>query len=367
MQEHPSPSRGSAVTRSDKLSNYGWGEAAARSLAASASVDGFPARVIRADRIGCLVVTGNGLEPCHVPKEQAGADAERWPPTTGDWVIVRSEPGFGLVVCAVAPRYSALHRSDPSETGRQVLAVNLDTVFVIHGLDRPTKLGRIERFLVMVWDGAATPVVVLTKSDLVSDSAVVERRVEMEAAAGGVEVVVVSSATGAGLNALGPHLQSGRTVALVGESGVGKSTLANRLAGVDHMATGTTRRDAKGRHTTAVREMVPLPGGAVLIDTPGLRAVGLWAGDHGIDHVFGDIDELSSACRFRDCRHSVEPDCAVRAAVESGVLPERRLDSYRKLQRELAYVELRNDVRARAEEKAAGRRYRASRRDLPQR
>lgn len=369
MPDVPLPSQGSAATRPNMLSRYGWGEPTASTLAGSLPGDGLLGRVIRTDRGGCLVVTDDGIERCHVPKGGPGDDADLWPPTTGDWVSVRLEPGLGLVLTVVAPRRSALQRNDPSDTGPQVLAANLDTVLVLRGLDRPDKLGRLERFLVMVWDGGATPVVVLTKTDLFRDQDVKHRLTAVAAVAGGADVVAVSCTTGAGMAGLSPYLSPGATVALVGESGAGKSTLANRLAGAEVMAIGATRSgDGKGRHTTTTREMVPLPGGAVLIDTPGLRAVGLWEGEHGVEQVFADIEDLAGGCRFGDCSHSSEPGCAVQAAIVSGVLDERRLGSYGKLQKELAHVGLRNDIRARrAQARAAGRRYRRIRQDKRER
>jgi ribosome biogenesis GTPase / thiamine phosphate phosphatase len=318
-------------------------------------------RVLRAERGGCLVITDTGVVRATYPNQCPPGD---WPPTTGDFVSLSE--GSEQVVTGVAPRRSTLQRNDPSDTGQQVLAANVDVVLVLAALDRPAKPGRIERFLVMVWDGGALPVVVLTKADLVSPDTAGDRHREALLAAGSADVVVVSAATGAGLEHLDRHLIPGRTVALLGESGVGKSTLANRLAGAEVMATADTRRDAKGRHTTTVRELVPLPGGAVLLDTPGLRSVGLWEGGGGVESVFADVAEIADGCRFRDCRHGAEPGCAVVAAIASGDLEQRRLDSYRKLQREQQYVAARNDVRTqRAAARAAGRRYRRVRKERP--
>jgi ribosome biogenesis GTPase len=263
----------------------------------------------------------------------------------------------------VLPRRTAVVRAEASGTSRgQVLAANVDTVAVVVSLAAEPDLGRLERLLALAWESGARPIVVLTKSDLVSDAAVV--RDEVAAAAPGAEVLTLSAVTGDGYAALAPYITAGRTLALVGTSGVGKSTLANRLVGYSLLATREIRGDGKGRHTTTHRELVPLSDGGVLIDTPGLRGVGLTGAGEGVERVFTDIEELAGDCRFADCGHEQEPGCAVTAAVESGELAERRLTSYRKLLREVAWQHARTDARLRAERrrewKARGKAVRAA-------
>jgi ribosome biogenesis GTPase len=207
----------------------------------------------------------------------------------------------------------------------------------------------VERLLALAWESGAQPMVVLTKADLVADAE--DQRADIEAAAPGVDVVVVSSVTGEGLDVLRAVASPRTTLALLGPSGAGKSTLTNALAGVELMATRALRADGKGRHTTVHRELVVLPSGALLVDTPGLRGVGLTAVDEGLEKVFADIEELAAECRFADCAHRTEPGCAVRAALESGELTERRWESYLKLQREARWMAMRHDARLRSEER----------------
>jgi ribosome biogenesis GTPase / thiamine phosphate phosphatase len=260
-------------------------------------------------------------------------------PAVGDWVAVRPRPGEDrAAIHAVLPRKSAFVRGAAgTATEAQVLAANLDTVFLVAGLDADFNPRRVERALVLAWESGASPVVLLNKADLRPDAEAV--RLEVEALAPGVPVHAVSGRLGEGLVALGPYLAPGRTVALLGSSGVGKSTLVNRLLGEERQATAEVRaHDQRGRHTTTHRELVLLPGGAVLVDTPGLREVQLWATDDGLAAAFDDVARLAADCRFRDCRHQGEPGCAVVAAVEAGALGEERLASHHKLRRELDHL-----------------------------
>jgi ribosome biogenesis GTPase len=214
--------------------------------------------------------------------------------------------------------------------------------------------------LTAAWDSGAEPVIVLTKSDLAGD--VSETVAEAEAIAFGVPVHAVSSVTGEGLHALDPYLLPGRTVALLGSSGVGKSTLANCLLGEELLATAELRRDGRGRHTTTHRELVQLPGGALLLDTPGMRELQLWADESALDETFADVAELARHCRFSDCAHGQEPGCAVRAALGEGSLPQIRWESYAKLQRELRALAVKQDVRLRSEARKERRRFARSQR-----
>jgi ribosome biogenesis GTPase / thiamine phosphate phosphatase len=210
------------------------------------------------------------------------------------------------------------------------------------------KPGMVERLVALAWDSGATPLVVVTKADLTPETDAIVA--DLAEAAPGVDVIAVSALDGDGMVALQPYLAAGRTLCLVGKSGAGKSTLANALLGQEQFATGDVRRDGKGRHTTTHRELVVLPGGGgVLLDTPGLRGAGLWVSDEGLDRTFADVEELVELCRFADCVHETEPGCAVLAAVDDGRLTQRRLDSWRKLQREARWMASRNDARLRAE------------------
>jgi ribosome biogenesis GTPase len=267
---------------------------------------------------------------------------------TGDWAAVDPAGADPRLVRSLLPRRSQFVRSTSSKRSEgQVLAANVDHAVVCVSLAAELDLGRLERFLSLAWESGAEPLVVLTKSDLVPD--VTYLLADAEAAAPGVRVVVASAATGEGLDLLADVLRGGTSV-LLGQSGAGKSTLTNALTGRDAQEVQATRdADGKGRHTTTTRDLLPLPDGGVLIDTPGLRGVGLWDAESGVAQVFSEIEELAADCRFQDCSHQSEPGCAVLAALEDGTLPHRRLDSYRKLLRENAWIASRTDQRLRAE------------------
>lgn len=302
-----------------------------------------PGRVARVDRGRCTVIVPDGsgsTEPLHADH---GPDEL---PVTGDWVAVSEGPA-GVFVHALAPRRTELRRSTSSKRAEaQVLAANVDTVVVVASLAVEPDHGRIERFLVLAWESGAQPVVVLTKADAAPDAEHILR--DVTAVAPGAQVLAVSALTGEGMDVLAACLAGGASV-LLGPSGVGKSTLVNVLTGRQAMAVQATRDDGKGRHTTTTRELLPLPGGGVLIDTPGVRGVGMYDSGEGLQAVFADVEELAAECRFGDCGHGAEPGCAVQGAIASGELTERRLDSYRKLQRENRWMASRVDARLRAE------------------
>ncbi|MGV9332476.1 ribosome small subunit-dependent GTPase A [Nocardia sp. NPDC003726] len=327
----------------DLLVPYGWTEAVASHYASMIEEDCVPARVIRMDRSECDVATPNGLTRARCPRP----DSEVGGLCTGDWVTIDA----GSAVRRLLPRRSAITRSSASGRSHgQVLAANVDTVLICTAADGDVDLGRIERMLALVWESNAQPIVLLTKADAAEDLPLAQVR----AAAPGAAVLEVSASTGLGLDVLTALLDG--TVALLGPSGAGKSTLANALLGAEVFATNAVRdTDKKGRHTTVHRELRPLPGGGTLIDTPGLRGVGLWDAGEGIEKTFSDIETLAAQCRFGDCAHHGEPGCAVREAIDNGELTQRRLDSYDKLARENEWMLARTDKRLRAERERAWR------------
>jgi ribosome biogenesis GTPase / thiamine phosphate phosphatase len=287
-----------------------------------------PARVATQHRGGFELLTEDG-EPAGVP---AGALAEL--PAVGDWVAAATVPGEDkAVIEAVLPRRTAFTRSDPWSDAEEVVAANVDTVLVVTAVGRDFSARRLERYLAAAHQSGADPVVLVNKADLEPGDALAEA----QAAAPGVPVHLVSAKRGDGLEALHEYLAPGRTVALLGSSGVGKSTLANRLAGEELLATGDVRADELGRHTTTRRQLVRLPAGGLLLDTPGLRELQLAGAD--LDETFPEIAALAPDCRFRDCSHTHEPGCAVRAAVESGAIDRERYESYLKLTGELAQLD----------------------------
>lgn len=302
-----------------------------------------PGRVVRADRGSCVVAWVGGFTRAPLSARFArAASAAVDLPAAGDWVALGGEAGgeelTTPLIEGVLPRRTAFIRSDPGrETSGQVLAANIDVVLLVHSLEAEPNLRRLERELAVAWESGAIPVVVLSKADLTADPALHVPLVS--AVAPGVEVIPVSATTGRGLAPLLSLCSHNRTVALIGPSGSGKSTLINHLVGEERQATREVRvTDGKGRHTTVARELILVPGGGVLVDTPGLRALALWEADAGIGRVFSEIEELAGYCRFADCAHAQEPGCAVRAAVECGELAAERLESYRKLLQESARV-----------------------------
>jgi ribosome biogenesis GTPase / thiamine phosphate phosphatase len=272
-------------------------------------------------------------------------------PAVGDWVAVAPRPGEGAAtIQAVLPRRTKFSRKVAMAAAEeQVLAANVDTVFLLTSLNEDFNLRRLERYLTLAWESGAQPVIVLTKTDLCP--AVELRVLEVEAIAFGVAVHPISSVTGDGLDLVRSYLAPGRTVALLGSSGVGKSTLVNTLAGEEILATQEIRADGEGRHTTSHRQLVLLPEGGLVLDTPGMRELQLWESADGLEETFEDVAELAVRCRFTDCAHRTEPGCAIQAALDDGSLPFGRWASYQKLQRELAHLERRLDKRAQSEER----------------
>ena len=274
-------------------------------------------------------------------RHEASSSAEL--PAVGDWVALREQ-----TIQGVLPRRSAFQRKvNLGAAEAQVLAANVDSIFVVTGLDADFSARRLERYLTLAWESGAAPAVVLTKADLCEDPGAA--LLEAEQIAVGVPVHLVSNLTGEGHDELAPYLQPAKTIALLGSSGVGKSSLANRLLGEEAQAVKELAEDGTGRHTTTARELFRLPGGALLVDTPGLREVQLWDADEGLEQAFADVDEVAGGCRFNDCAHMREPGCAVQQAIDEGRLPRERLESYRALQRELERLARKQDARLRSD------------------
>ena len=282
------------------------------------------------------------------------AEAEKQYPAVGDWVVIKplvnEQKG---IIHAVLPRKSKFSRKVAGErTEEQIVSANIDTVFIVSGLDggRNFNLRRIERYLTLAWNSGATPVIVLNKVDLCPDVDIYIRSVEDIAP--GISIHPVSAKERIGLDALRNYLTKGNTAAFLGSSGVGKSALINALLGVEKQETGEVREDDRmGRHTTTKRELILLPGGGIVIDTPGMREIQMWAGEEDLQGAFHDIEMLAKRCRFSDCSHNVESGCAVRAAIDQGDLDPARLESYRKLQNELNYLASREEHSTRLYEK----------------
>jgi ribosome biogenesis GTPase len=339
------------------LSQLGWTADRAADLPPGC----LPARVTRVDR-GRLTVLGSDGEARVHPGAALYDDAALAGPAVGDWVALRGE-----LAVAILPRTSAFTRTVAGRSSAaQVVAANLDAVLVVDSLAGATRLRRVERYLAVAWGSGATPVVVLTKADLCDDVPAAVAEVAEDAL--GIEVLPVSSVTGEGVAAVRTLLGPGRTGAMVGPSGVGKSSLANVLAGQVLAETREIREsDGRGRHTTTARELHLLPGGGMLVDTPGMRELGLYDDAEGVDTAYADVASLAAECRFRDCGHRSEPGCAVAAALDDGSLDPARYSAWRKLQAEAHRQLLRVDARARAAERARLRSFHRAVREQPNR
>jgi len=340
------------------LTELGWDSAFTNAFAAQAAPGCAPARVCEESR-GLYRVRGEAGEwLCELAGRVRFAAVEAGDlPAVGDWVVLATLPAAGrATITGLLPRRTALVRKAAGQGVQpQVLAANLDIVFVVSSLDQELSLRRIERYLAVAWESGAQPVVLLNKADLHPDPHCVHEQVERVAA--GAPVHAVSARSGAGLACIRDLPGRGRTAAFVGPSGVGKSTLVNAMLGQLAQRTAAVRAtDHRGCHTTTSRQLLVLPQGGVVIDTPGLRELQLWESDAGLARAFDEIDSLARGCRFRDCRHRGEPGCAVAGAIESGALPRERLDHHRKLAAELAFLAARSDTAAQREKKLHAKR-----------
>jgi ribosome biogenesis GTPase len=308
--------------------------------------DCVPARVV-ADH-GVEYVVRDGIESLRAVAERRVREAGASAPAVGDWVAVSYREPASLIHGVLERRTAFSRKAASVETKEQVLAANVDVAFVVASA-QDINARRIERYLTMAWQSGASPVVLLTKADVAAS--VEELRAELEAVSMGTPVLVTSGLTGEGVSEIAAALKPARTGVLLGPSGAGKSTLINRLLGADLMKTRAVHRSGEGRHMTTHRELFELPGGGLMIDTPGLREAQLWEGEDALGNLFEDIELIALECRFTDCAHRSEPGCAIKEAIAGGSLDQARLDSYRKLQRELRAVAMRSDARLRADER----------------
>ena len=334
------------------IASLGWGPTLADEFQPHADAGLRPGRVTIQHRGAYVLLAEEGEVWAEIRgRLRHAADSTSDLPAVGDWVAYNRPDGAERAsVEAILPRRSAFRRKQAGhETAEQVVAANVDVLFLVTSLNHDLNVRRLERYMTLAWESGADPVVVLTKADLCPD--IGPALALVETVTFGVPVHVTSSLTGAGFDDVRACLDGGRTGAAIGSSGVGMSTLIKGLCGVERLATREIRDDGRGRHTTTHRELIVLPGTGCVIDTPGMRELQLWDSAEGLERAFEDVDELIAECRFSDCAHESEPGCAVRAALADGRLDAERFESYTKLQRELRYLEIRHDARARSEER----------------
>jgi ribosome biogenesis GTPase len=341
------------------LEDYGWSEFFAAPFAPLAARGFEPGRVLlQHNKIYLLRTEAGELEAEATGRLRFHARGAGDLPAVGDWVALRrpADDAGGAKIHEILPRRSKFARKAAGrETEEQIVAANVDTVFLVTGLDNDYNPRRVERYLIMAFESGAAPVVVLNKADVAEDAA--ERRAEIERVAPGVPVLLLSAKRGEGVEQLSPYVGRGRTVALMGSSGVGKSTILNRLVGADVQRTQEVRlSDARGRHTTTHRELFLLPQGGLVLDTPGMRELQLLVSERGLRETFEEIEETAARCRFTDCRHEGEPGCAVREALDSGALDPERYQNYQKMQAEMRHTAALLDQRKTQEEKARDKR-----------
>lgn len=341
------------------LEELGWTPEFQDHLTALAMPELIPARIVRQDPYSYFVMTETATVMAELSgRLRPGGGEAQDRPAVGDWVAVMPhEEGETALIHALLPRRGGFSRQRAGTvTGAQVVAANIDTVFIVMGLDGDFNLRRLERYLALCWNSAASPVVLLNKADLSED--LDGQTAEVRSVAMGVDIHALSAKQGDGFDAVEGYLGKGRTVAFIGSSGVGKSTMVNRLTGSETMAVGAVRGDDdKGRHTTTHRELIVLPGRGVVIDTPGMRELQMWGDEDSLRGAFADIEDLAQTCKFRDCAHESEPGCAVREAVQSGTLDDGRFQSYLKLKRELAHTAMRQSEASKREERLRNRKF----------
>jgi ribosome biogenesis GTPase len=336
------------------LADYGWSDELQEAFELEFGEGGLvPARVSVQQRGILTLVTEGGEAFATLAGRFVREAAQGDFPVAGDWVAVALQPDGSAVIHGLVPRRTAFIRRAPADSGQteQVVAANADVALLVAALTRDLNLRRLERYLALAWTSGAEPVILLTKADLADD---LDAQVaEVEAIASGVPILVLSVVDGnRGLDDLRALLEPGKTAVLLGSSGAGKSTLVNALMGSERMVTQETRAaDERGRHTTTHRELILLPSGALLLDTPGMRELGLVESLDGLTDAFADIEELALQCRFNDCAHETEPGCAIRAALEDGTLDPVRWESFVKLEREQAFLERKGDPAAQAAER----------------
>ena len=324
------------------LETYGWSDELQQGFAPHAAAGLIPGRVVAQHRGRYDLITAAGEARAEISGRLARDALPGGYPTVGDWVAAEPAPDDGpAIIQHVLPRRTAFTRKEIGRAGgAQVVAANVDVAFLVASLNADLNPRRLERYLAAAWQSGAAPVVLLTKADLCPDPAAMAAGVDT----GGAPVHILSSLTGDGLEAVRAYLTPGRTAVMVGSSGAGKSTLANVLLGSERMAVGAIREDdARGRHTTSHRELILLPGGGLLLDTPGMRELALYEAEEGVSATFEDIEAIVAACKFNNCSHGSEPGCAVRAALEAGELDDGRWRSFQKLGRELNHLARRED------------------------